>query len=32
MPSPQNIEELRQRIASGWCADYALFLVREGRK
>lgn len=26
MPSPKNIEDLRQRIAAGWRADYALFL------
>jgi ribA/ribD-fused uncharacterized protein len=27
MPSPQNIEELRQRIAAGWSPAYALFLA-----
>ena len=27
MRSPQNVEELRRRIASGWRADYALFFA-----
>jgi ribA/ribD-fused uncharacterized protein len=27
MPSPQNVDELRQRVAAGWRADYALFLA-----
>ena len=26
MSSPQNIEELRRRVAAGWNAEYALFL------
>jgi ribA/ribD-fused uncharacterized protein len=26
MPSPQNIDELRQRLAGGWRTEYALFL------
>jgi hypothetical protein len=29
MASPQNIEELRERVASGWSAHYALFLEPE---
>jgi ribA/ribD-fused uncharacterized protein len=27
MHSPQNIEELRQRVTAGWRTDYALFLA-----
>jgi ribA/ribD-fused uncharacterized protein len=29
MSSPQSIHELRQRLADGWRADYALFLAPE---
>jgi ribA/ribD-fused uncharacterized protein len=32
MPSPRNVDELKQRIAAGWRPDYAFFLAPDAQQ